>query len=75
MNSWSNDKSDRADEIREDAASIHVGLCADCRHHRVIRSDRGATFHLCNYSYSDDAFPKYPRLPVIECAAYQRLGT
>jgi hypothetical protein len=39
---------------------------------RLIESDRGSTFYLCERSATDAAFPKYPRLPVLECAEYER---
>jgi hypothetical protein len=48
-----------------------VGLCATCQHVRVIRSDRGSLFYLCELSASDPRFPKYPRLPVLSCSGYQ----
>ena len=48
-----------------------AGLCADCQHVRLIKSDRGATFYLCQRSASDKSFPKYPRLPVIHCKGYE----
>ena len=35
-----------------------------------IRSDRGSTFYRCRLSDSDPRFPKYPRLPVLQCAGY-----
>jgi hypothetical protein len=50
---------------------MNVGLCENCRHARVIRSDRGSVFHLCQLSLTDPSFPKYPRLPVIECRGYE----
>lgn len=46
------------------------GLCSDCRHARVIRSDRGSVFILCQLSASNPGFPKYPRLPVLTCSGY-----
>jgi hypothetical protein len=49
-----------------------AGLCADCRSRRLIHSDRGTTFYLCNRSTVDPRFPKYPRLPVIQCPGYER---
>jgi len=49
-----------------------VGLCAACVHARVIRSDRGSVFYLCQLSMSDPRFPKYPRLPVVACAGFER---
>ena len=48
-----------------------VGLCATCRHMRVIRSDRGSVFYLCELSKVDQRFPKYPRLPVLSCSGYE----
>jgi hypothetical protein len=47
-----------------------AGLCAHCRFARRIESARGSKFILCELSASDPAFPKYPPLPVIECAGY-----
>lgn len=48
-----------------------VGLCEKCKNVRVIVSDRGSRFYLCELSKSDPKFPKYPRLPVLQCAGYQ----
>jgi hypothetical protein len=39
---------------------------------RLIVSDREATFYLCQRSTSDESFPKYPRLPVIQCRGYEK---
>ena len=50
-----------------------IGLCADCRHMRRIKSHRGSTFYFCQRSTKDPKFPKYPRLPVLECAGYQQI--
>ena len=47
------------------------GLCDTCVFCRVIRSDRGSVFYLCEKSFTDSSFPKYPRLPVLECAGYR----
>jgi hypothetical protein len=49
-----------------------AGLCADCTHARVVRSDRGSLFYLCQLSFEDPSFPKYPRLPVLDCAGFQK---
>jgi hypothetical protein len=51
-----------------------VGLCAGCHHARRIQSDRGSIFFLCELSFVDPDFPKYPRLPVGACASYERMG-
>jgi hypothetical protein len=55
-----------------DAERMHAGLCADCAHARRLASDRGSVFYLCELSASDPAYAKYPRLPVIRCAGYER---
>jgi hypothetical protein len=47
-----------------------AGMCANCRLARRIESARGSKFILCELSASEPVFPKYPRLPVIECAGY-----
>jgi hypothetical protein len=50
---------------------MNAGLCETCIFCRTIRSDRGSIFYLCEKSFTDPAFPKYPRLPVLECEGYQ----
>ena len=47
-----------------------VGLCTDCQFMRRIRSARGSIFYLCRRSEKEPEFPKYPRLPVIQCKGY-----
>jgi len=49
-----------------------AGLCASCAHLQIVRSARGSEFVLCRLSFSDPRFPKYPLLPVLECAGYCR---
>jgi hypothetical protein len=53
--------------------SDRAGLCATCKHARLIVSDRGSVFYLCQLSKTDPRFPKYPRLPVLACAGFERL--
>ena len=54
-------------------AELHapIGLCATCRHARVVHSSHGSTFYLCRLAESDPRFDKYPRLPVLRCAGYE----
>ena len=47
------------------------GLCATCSHARRVTNDRGSVFVRCTYSTIDPSFPKYPRLPMLACIAYQ----
>jgi hypothetical protein len=52
---------------------VQPGLCETCRHARVIRSDRGSVFYLCQLSFEDPWFRKYPALPVTECSGYVQI--
>jgi hypothetical protein len=48
-----------------------AGLCDSCRHQRVVRNTRGSVFSLCERSRTDPDYPRYPRLPVVECAGHE----
>jgi len=50
----------------------YAGLCTNCRHARRVRSDRGSVFVMCELALSDVRFEKYPRLPMLVCAGYER---
>jgi hypothetical protein len=54
--------------------SERIGLCSDCLYMRQIVSDRGSTFYQCERSASNPEFPKYPRLPVIQCPGYEPIA-
>jgi hypothetical protein len=50
------------------------GLCATCRHRRIVRSAKGSDFTLCERSFAEPArFAKYPRLPVLRCDGHETL--
>ena len=51
---------------------MRSGLCDSCRHQTLIRTTRGSTFSMCERSKTDERYPKYPRLPVVECAGWER---
>jgi len=51
-----------------------AGLCAVCVNAMLIESGKGSRFILCEESRRDPEYPKYPRLPVRECAAFRRRG-
>jgi len=40
---------------------------------RLMQSNQGSTFYLCERSTTDEAFLKYPRLPVLQCPGYDLL--
>jgi hypothetical protein len=48
------------------------GLCAECAHSRRVESERKSFFILCELSFNDPRFPKYPRLPVLSCKGYKK---
>ena len=48
------------------------GLCAACRHSRLITTARGSVFRLCERSATDPAYPRYPPLPVLRCPGSSR---
>ena len=48
-----------------------AGLCTSCVHAKVITSSKGSVFYLCQLSFTDPRFAKYPALPVLACSGYQ----
>jgi hypothetical protein len=48
----------------------NAGLCGTCVHSRRITSARDSVFVLCQLGFSDERFPKYPRLPVFACVGF-----
>jgi hypothetical protein len=45
------------------------GLCADCVHLHLLASPR-SVFVRCGLAAVDPRFPRYPALPVLECAGF-----
>jgi hypothetical protein len=52
----------------------HAGLCASCKHVRIVRSDRDSVFYQCKRAATDPRFPQYPALPVLICGGYEEEG-
>lgn len=48
------------------------GLCGDCRWARLVVNRRGSEFLLCGRQRIDPRFRKYPPLPVLSCAGFER---
>jgi hypothetical protein len=49
-----------------------AGLCAQCRHARAVKNDRGSDFVLCGRAAFDPTFPKYPPLPLLSCRGFEK---
>jgi hypothetical protein len=56
----------------DEGPSPSVGLCLDCAYGRKIETPSGSIFHLCERSFTEPGYPKYPRLPVVVCSGYLR---
>jgi hypothetical protein len=54
---------------------METGLCSRCVYQRLIQNDRGSTFVMCLMSETDPEFPKYPRLPIFQCAGFVPIET
>lgn len=50
--------------------TLPYGICSQCLHVKQLTSDKGAVFMMCLRGLTDDRFPKYPRLPVLNCAGF-----
>ena len=55
--------------------SMGAGLCETCEHAQTVVSDRGSTFLRCGLAAGDPRFPKYPRLPVLQCEGWKKRET
>jgi hypothetical protein len=63
----------RVKSIGKKESGPGAGLCDSCRWMREVKSDRGSVFYLCGRSATDTNFPKYPRLPVLQCRGYEQI--
>jgi len=41
---------------------------------RTVSNRRGSVFYRCGRADDDPKFPRYPALPVLTCAGYEREG-
>ena len=46
------------------------GICPGCLHVRILESDKGSRFFLCELAKVDERFSKYPPQPVIRCVGF-----
>ena len=50
--------------------AAEAGLCGYCLNRRLVTGAR-STFIRCALAARDEAFERYPRLPVVECAGFE----
>jgi hypothetical protein len=50
---------------------VRFGLCDTCVHQQLVRNTRGSVFSLCRRSREDPGYPRYPRMPVLECPGHE----
>lgn len=53
---------------------VEPGLCTQCRHQQEIPAAKGCIYVLCRLGLTDQAFRKYPILPVTACTGYELIG-
>ena len=53
-----------------DPVDAGEGLCATCRFRREVHGAR-SIFLLCERSFTDPRFRRYPPLPVVRCIGYE----
>lgn len=68
----------REQTARKDAGGdgpTGAGLCDSCAHQQIVRNTRGSVFSLCLRSRTEpERFPRYPRVPVVECEGWEERG-
>jgi hypothetical protein len=52
-----------------DALEARIGLCATCKYCRTVSGAR-STFYMCERSFTEPQFARYPPLPVRRCAGH-----
>ena len=48
------------------------GLCEACRHAKLNETRRGTAYLRCLRAAWDTSLSRYPRLPVTQCAGFER---
>ena len=48
-----------------------IGLCSDCQHCRIVQAPR-SKFYMCQRSFTQPEYRKYPPLPVARCPGYEQ---
>ena len=61
-----------SEEMRRIPVPPAAGECSTCVHARALRNRRGSVFVLCGRAATDEAYARYPRLPVVGCPGHDR---
>jgi hypothetical protein len=59
-------------ESMTEGLPVEPGLCGHCRHALIRPTRRGTVYLRCGRAEWDPAMDRYPRLPVLECAGYDK---
>lgn len=52
-------------------ATDRRGLCVHCAHVRLVEGRGASVFYLCERSFADPRFPRYPTIPVLGCPGFE----
>ena len=53
---------------------MNQSLCELCQHRQVVNTPRGSRFLLCQLSFGNPRYPKYPPQPIQLCQGFQSLS-
>jgi hypothetical protein len=59
--------------MTSDAEDLHTraGQCGSCAHAIIRPTRRGTVYLRCAITATDERYPKYPRLPRLECDGHE----
>jgi hypothetical protein len=52
---------------------VPPGLCGGCRYSRRVETRHGSVFRRCLRADAEPAYPRYPVLPMLSCAGFDRV--
>lgn len=64
---------DSSGQKPESKPKINPGLCGTCASMRDVVNENGHHYFLCNLSKMDVRYPKYPKLPMVNCDGYKKI--
>jgi hypothetical protein len=67
-----NEDEEKRSKPADNPRSPYGGLCSECRHTRIIRSEKGSVFVMCGRAKTEPRFPRYPPQPVVGCPGFER---